>query len=88
MQFLTIEHAKKLLKESRSLLDASYETGLSGPSRLHDLFVSAEAVTPGEYKKNGAGLRITYGFHPSPFGECLLEADPTLTAARAGLADS
>jgi AraC family transcriptional regulator of adaptative response/methylated-DNA-[protein]-cysteine methyltransferase len=72
LQFLTKEHAKELLATSGSLLDASYEAGLSGPGRLHDLFVTCEAVTPGEYKSGGEGLDIIYGFHPTPFGECLL----------------
>jgi len=72
VQFLTLEHAKQALEESRSVLDAAYDAGLSGPSRLHDLFVNAEAMTPGEFKAKGAGLEISYGFHPSPFGECLL----------------
>ena len=72
VQFLTLEHAKQALEESRSVLDAAYDAGLSGPSRLHDLFVTAEAMTPGEFKAKGAGLEISYGFHPSPFGECLL----------------
>ncbi|MCI0330554.1 MAG: methylated-DNA--[protein]-cysteine S-methyltransferase [candidate division Zixibacteria bacterium] len=72
MQFLTLDYAKKLLEESRSVLDATYEAGLSSPGRLHDLFVNIEAVTPGEFKQKGAGLTITYGIHPSPFGECLL----------------
>ena len=54
------------------MLDAAYDAGLSSPSRLHDLFVNAEAMTPGEFKAKGAGLKISYGFHPSPFGECLL----------------
>jgi AraC family transcriptional regulator of adaptative response/methylated-DNA-[protein]-cysteine methyltransferase len=72
LQFLTIEYAKKLLEESKSVLDAAYEAGLSGPGRLHDLFVSVEAVTPGEYKAKGHGLQITYGVHSSPFGPCLL----------------
>jgi len=72
VQFLTLEHAKKLLEQSQNLLDATYDAGLSSPSRLHDLFVNIEAVTPGEFKAKGAGLEITYGFHPSPFGECLL----------------
>lgn len=72
VQFLTIEYAKKVLEESRSVLDATYDSGLSSPGRLHDLFVNLEAVTPGEYKLKGAGLTISYGFHPSPFGECLL----------------
>jgi len=72
VQFLTLEHAKQALEESRSVLDAAYDAGLSSPSRLHDLFVTAEAMTPGEFKAKGAGLGISYGFHPSPFGECLL----------------
>jgi AraC family transcriptional regulator of adaptative response/methylated-DNA-[protein]-cysteine methyltransferase len=72
LQFLTIQHAKKLLAESQSILDATYEAGLSSPSRLHDLFVTHEAITPGEYKQKGAGLTIQYGFHDSPFGECLI----------------
>ena len=72
LQFLTIQHAKKLLAESQSILDATYEAGLSSPSRLHDLFVTHEAITPGEFKQKGAGLTIQYGFHDSPFGECLI----------------
>ncbi len=72
LQFLTVEHAKGLLAHSHSLLDAAYATGLSGPSRLHDLFVSVEAMTPGEFKGGGKGLRIRYGIHPTPFGDCLL----------------
>lgn len=71
LQFLTKENAKALLKNT-NLLDATYSTGLSSPGRLHDLFVKCEAVTPGEYKTKGAGLRIVYGFHPTPYGECLL----------------
>ena len=72
IQFLTLEHAKRLLGGSHSVLDATYDTGLSSPGRLHDLFVNIEAMTPGEFKAQGAGLRIAYGFHPTPFGECLL----------------
>ena len=71
LQFLTKENAKALLRQS-SLLDATYSSGLSSPSRLHDLFVQCDAVTPGEYKLRGAGMRIMYGFHPTPYGECLL----------------
>jgi AraC family transcriptional regulator of adaptative response/methylated-DNA-[protein]-cysteine methyltransferase len=74
LQFLTKEYAKKLLENSQNILDVAYETGLSGPGRLHDLFVNCEAVTPGEFKTGGKGISITYGFHPSPFGECLLAA--------------
>jgi AraC family transcriptional regulator of adaptative response/methylated-DNA-[protein]-cysteine methyltransferase len=72
LQFLTKEYAKHLLADSVNLLDVTYESGLSSPGRLHDLFVNCEAVTPGEYKSKGDGLIIKYGFHPSPFGECLL----------------
>ncbi len=72
LQFLTIEYAKERLRESQSVLDAALDAGLSGPGRLHDLFVTFEAMTPGEYKKRGIGLQITYGFHDTPFGECLL----------------
>ncbi len=72
LQFLTKENAKELLAHSTSLLDATYESGLSSPGRLHDLFIQTEAVTPGEFKSQGSGIHIAYGFHPTPFGECLL----------------
>lgn len=72
LQFLTVEHAKELLAQSHSLLDAAYASGLSGPSRLHDLFVNVEAMTPGEFKAGGKGLTVRYGVHPTPFGDCLL----------------
>jgi AraC family transcriptional regulator, regulatory protein of adaptative response / methylated-DNA-[protein]-cysteine methyltransferase len=74
LQFLTKEYAKELLENSRNILDVTYAAGLSSPGRLHDLFVTCEAVTPGEFKAKGEGLTITYGFHLSPFGECLLAA--------------
>ncbi len=72
LQYLTKEHAKAILQDSRSLLDAAYGSGLSGTGRLHDLFVSCEAMTPGEYKRCGEGVTIEYGFHATPFGVCLL----------------
>jgi AraC family transcriptional regulator of adaptative response/methylated-DNA-[protein]-cysteine methyltransferase len=72
LQFLTREGAKELLDRSASLLDTTYAVGLSSPGRLHDLFVTTEAVTPGEFKTRGEGLEIRYGFHPTPFGECLI----------------
>ena len=72
LQFLTRENAKTWLARSGNLLDATYSAGLSSPGRLYDLFVQTEAVTPGEYKTRGSGVAIAYGFHPSPFGECLL----------------
>lgn len=71
LQFLTKESAKERLRQG-SLLETTYAVGLSSPGRLHDLFIQAEAVTPGEYKTRGAGLTIQYGFHPTPFGEALL----------------
>ena len=64
VQFLTLERAKDILAQSRSVLDAAYASGLSGPGRLHDLFVNVEAMTPGEYKHRGRGLTIRYGVHP------------------------
>jgi AraC family transcriptional regulator of adaptative response/methylated-DNA-[protein]-cysteine methyltransferase len=72
LQFLTKENAKALLSRSINLLETTYSAGLSSPGRLHDLFVQTEAVTPGEYKSKGAGVDIAFGFHPTPFGECLL----------------
>lgn len=72
LQYQTVEYAKQLLRESRALLDVTYDAGLSSAGRLHDLFVTLEAVTPGEYKRGGDGLVISYGVHPSPFGDCLL----------------
>lgn len=74
LQYITKEYAKKLLRNARSVMDTAYDTGLSGGSRLHDLFVVCEAVTPGEYKRGGEDLQIFYGRHPSPFGYCLLGA--------------
>jgi AraC family transcriptional regulator of adaptative response/methylated-DNA-[protein]-cysteine methyltransferase len=74
LQFLTVEHARRLLDESRTILDATYDSGLSSPGRLHDLFVAIDAVTPGEFKAKGSGLQISYGIHPSPFGDCLIAA--------------
>jgi AraC family transcriptional regulator of adaptative response/methylated-DNA-[protein]-cysteine methyltransferase len=72
LQFQTVESAKALLRDSRSVLDATYSTGLSSGGRLHDLFITLEAMTPGEFKSGGAGLTIATGFHESPFGECLI----------------
>jgi AraC family transcriptional regulator of adaptative response/methylated-DNA-[protein]-cysteine methyltransferase len=76
LQHQTAQLAKHLLREQRSLLSASYEAGLSGPARLHDLIVNSEAMTPGEFQREGAGLVVQYGFHPSPFGECLMAVTP------------
>ncbi len=72
LQFLTKESAKDLLVKSENLLDTTYGVGLSSLGRLHDLFVTTEAVTPGQYKSGGAGLTIRYGLHDTPFGKALL----------------
>lgn len=72
LQFLTKEGAKELLDRSENLLDTTHQIGLSSLGRLHDLFVTTEAVTPGEYKSRGAGVTIRYGLHASPFGKCLI----------------
>jgi AraC family transcriptional regulator, regulatory protein of adaptative response / methylated-DNA-[protein]-cysteine methyltransferase len=74
MQALTLDHAKGLLRDSASVLDAALDSGLSGPGRLHDLFVTHEAMSPGEWKNGGAGMTLTYGFHPSPFGTAIVIA--------------
>ena len=72
LQYLTKEHAKMLLRQSENVLSVTYNSGLSGPGRLHDLFVKCEAVTPGEYKLLGEGLNIYYGIHQTPFGRCMI----------------
>ncbi|TNB49593.1 methylated-DNA--[protein]-cysteine S-methyltransferase [Martelella lutilitoris] len=75
LQAITLDHAKRLLGEEKlPLLDTSYELGLSGPGRLHDLFVTHESMSPGEWKAGGGGLVIRYGFHSSPFGKALVMA--------------
>src|SRR6202008_2886170 len=72
LQALTLDGARRLLRDSASVLDASFEVGLSGPGRLHDLFVTHEAMSPGEWKSGGEGLTLAYGFHPCPFGTALV----------------
>ena len=72
LQFLTKEGAKDLLSRSENLLDTTHQVGLSSLGRLHDLFVTTEAVTPGEYKSKGEGVTIRYGIHLTPFGKCLI----------------
>lgn len=77
LKFLTAQRAKSLLRDAReSVLDAALDAGLSGPGRLHDLLVSVDAVSPGEFKNYGAGVEIRYGFYDSPFGACLIGATP------------
>jgi AraC family transcriptional regulator, regulatory protein of adaptative response / methylated-DNA-[protein]-cysteine methyltransferase len=74
LQALTLDSARNLLRDSASVLDATYEVGLSGPGRLHDLFVTHEAMSPGEWKTGGEGLTVYYGFHPALFGTALVMA--------------
>ncbi len=71
LSYLTVEHAKQRLEESASVFDAAFDAGLSGSSRLHDLMVSAEAMTPGEYKAQGSDITIRYGVAPTPYGDAL-----------------
>jgi AraC family transcriptional regulator of adaptative response/methylated-DNA-[protein]-cysteine methyltransferase len=87
LQALTLSHARDLLRASASVLETSYEVGLSGPGRLHDLFVTHEAMSPGEWKAGGEGLTVTYGFHPCPFGMALVMITPRGLAGLA-LADA
>ena len=72
VQYLTARHAVRLLRGSRTSLETAYDAGLTGGGRLHDLIINLHAVTPGEFKRAGKGLTIQYGFHASPFGECLI----------------
>lgn len=72
LQFMTLDYTKKKLSESASILESALDAGLSGSGRLHDLFVTFEAMTPGEFKKQAAGIKISYGFSSSPFGDCLI----------------
>lgn len=72
LQFLTTDFLKKKLQESKNLETLAEDAGLSGQSRVYDLFTTLEAVTPHEYKLHGSGIRIEYGFHTTPFGDCLI----------------
>ncbi len=87
LQAVTIDHARILLKKN-SVLDTSLDLGLSGPSRLHDLFVTHEALSPGEWKARGAGLNFVFGFHASPFGEALVVANARGLAAIGWVAEA
>jgi len=72
LEFLTVDRAKDLLQQARSVLETSHAVGLTGPARLHDQFVAVEAVSPGEFKTRGQGLEIHYGMVPGPFGDMLI----------------
>lgn len=76
LQYISIDHAKKLLSEQATLFDTAFETGLSGTSRLHDLFVNIEGMTPGEYKNGGENLAINYSYAESPFGNIMVASTP------------
>lgn len=77
LQFITSAHAERLLSESKSNLDVAISTGLSSTSRLHDLMVNINAMSPGQYKNHGQNLSITFGTHPTPFGMCLIAITET-----------
>ncbi len=72
LQYISVEHAKNLLKQNLSVSDATFETGLSSPGRLHDLFISIEGMTPGEYKNGGENLEINYSYAETPFGDIII----------------
>jgi AraC family transcriptional regulator, regulatory protein of adaptative response / methylated-DNA-[protein]-cysteine methyltransferase len=72
LQHLTVDYAKKLLTDSRAVLDVAHASGLSGPGRLHDHLVTVDAVSPGEYKRRGEGVEVRYGLHETLFGSCLV----------------
>jgi AraC family transcriptional regulator, regulatory protein of adaptative response / methylated-DNA-[protein]-cysteine methyltransferase len=76
LQAITLDNAKRMLEQSASILETSLDVGLSGPSRLHDLFVTHEGMSPGAYKNKGEGLVVSYGYHPSPFGMALVMVTP------------
>ena len=76
LEYLTVEHAKKKLRHSGNILETSHELGLSSPARLHDQFITIEAMTPGQYKNKGQGLAITYGLHRCPLGGLFMAITP------------
>lgn len=87
VQAITIDNARQRLAAEASLLDCAHDVGLSGSSRLHDLFVDHEAMTPGDFKRGGAGITLTYSFHPTPFGEAMIVMTPRGLAGLAFIND-
>ena len=87
LQYISIDHAKKMLSEHASLMDTAFETGLSGTGRLHDLFIKIEGMTPGEYKNGGENLSINYSYAESPFGNIIV-ATTTKGICHISFADS
>jgi AraC family transcriptional regulator, regulatory protein of adaptative response / methylated-DNA-[protein]-cysteine methyltransferase len=88
LEYLTVNYAKKSLNNAKNILDTSYDLGLTSAARLHDQFISIEAMTPGEYKTQGRGLRIRYGIHDSPFGAMLLAQTDRGVCAISFIADN
>ena len=76
LQCLTLAHARQMLRDGQNILDAAFDSGLSGPGRLHDLCVQLEAASPGELKSGGANWTISFGFAHSPFEKCLIAQSP------------
>jgi len=76
LQYISIDHAKRMLSDQASLFDTAFDTGLSGTSRLHDLFINIEGMTPGEYKNGGENLSINYSYAESPFGNVMVASTP------------
>ena len=76
LQYITLDHAKKMLSDQATIMDAAFDTGLSGTGRLHDLFIKIEGMTPGEYKNGGIDLSINYSFAETPFGNILVASTP------------
>jgi len=72
LQYLTLDHARQCLSNEMSVLETAFDSGLSAPARLNELFVRLEAITPAEFKQQGKGIEISYGFHHTPFGMCLI----------------
>jgi len=72
LQYLTLDHARQCLQTDMSVLDTTFDSGLSAPARLNELFVRLESVTPAEFKHQGRGIQIDYGFHQTPFGLSLI----------------
>ncbi len=87
LEYVTAAHARRMLAESRPVMDAAWQCGLSGGSRLHDLFVGLEAVTPGQIQHHGDGLILHWGIHESPFGPCLLASSERGISALRFVAD-
>lgn len=76
LQYVTVQHAREMLKDQSTLSDVAFETGLTGTGRLHDLFINIEGMTPGEFKNGGGNLSINYSYAESPFGNIIVASTP------------